>query len=51
MANYYWDRLTLRNGDQVMFIPAAPEGERLGGVTENERNAIGHISDLVTVLE
>lgn len=46
--NKQWTHLKLKNGDQVQFIPPSPNGEQLGGITEEERNAIQQFSNLAS---
>lgn len=41
MAEKFWTHLKLKNGDTVKFVPPAPNGTQLGGITEEERAKIG----------
>lgn len=34
MAEKFWTHLKLKNGDKVKFIPPAPDGDQLGGITQ-----------------
>lgn len=42
MAQKFKTHLKLKGGDKVRFIPPAPDGEQLGGVTQSERQAIAN---------
>ena len=44
MTTKFWTHLKLKNGDQVKFVPPAPDGERLGGITQTERQMIGDVN-------
>lgn len=41
----FWTHLKLKNGDQVKFVPPAPNGDQLGGVTQEERENIGLLKE------
>lgn len=43
--NKFWTHLKLKNGDKVQFVPPAPDGDRLGGVTQEEREQIGSLKE------
>ena len=43
MTDKFWTHLKLKNGDKVKFVPPAPDGDRLGGVTQEERQNISNI--------
>lgn len=46
MANKRWTHLKLKNGDNVSFIPPAPNGAQLGGITQSQREFISQIQPL-----
>lgn len=39
----FWTHLKLKNGDRVHFVPPAPDGDQLGGITQAERESIGDL--------
>lgn len=51
MANKRWTHLKLQNGDKVTFIPPAPNGAQLGGVTQSQRESISQIQPLKSDVE
>lgn len=44
MADKKWTHLKLKNGDKVQFVPPAPDGEHLGGVTQEEKESIAQLN-------
>lgn len=45
MGEKYWTHLKLKNGDRAIFVPPAPDGERLGGINQDEKNAISNVNN------
>lgn len=46
-----WTHLKLKNGDKVQFIPPAPDGEQLGGITQEQRQKITEVTDVKSDIE
>lgn len=51
MADKKWTHLKLKNGDNVSFIPPAPDGAQLGGITQSQRESISQIQPLKSGVE
>lgn len=51
MAEKFWTHLKLKNGDKVKFIPPAPDGDKLGGITQEERESIADAKSEISQLQ